>query len=195
MSTRTALIVVDVQNDFCEGGSLAVSGGAATAARITRYLTRHRDRYGLVVGSLDWHQADSDNRGHIAIPPAQPDFIDSWPAHCIAGTHGAQTHPALDVNLLDLLLRKGYGCPSYSAFEAYDSARRDLNRVLLDGGVEAVDIVGIATDYCVRATALSARQLGFPATVLLDLTAAVHPDHVDQVADELGVAGVTIRQA
>lgn len=189
-TTRTGLIVVDVQNDFCEGGSLAVTGGAAAAAAITEFIRANRDKYTVIVGSLDDHLPDSTNSGHIALPPAQPDYIDTWPAHCIQGTPGADPHPNLDTSLIDVWVKKGQGVPAYSAFEGHDTGQHNLNRVLVDRGVEAVEVVGIATDYCVKATARAARSYGFPTLFRLGLTAAVNPDNVPAVVDELTAAGV-----
>ncbi|MEY4078973.1 MAG: hypothetical protein RIS80_742, partial [Actinomycetota bacterium] len=112
-----ALFIIDVQNDFCEGGSLAVVGGAAVAAGITAYLEDHRNDYDFVIASRDWHDGDSDNGGHFATPPATPDFVESWPVHCVAGTTGAEYHSNLDVGFIDVHIEKGQGKPSYSIFE------------------------------------------------------------------------------
>jgi len=198
--SRTALIVVDVQNDFCEGGSLAVAGGANVARRITEYVEANRDRYDLVVGSFDWHDPDSANGGHIALPPAQPDYLDSWPPHCIAGTPGAARHPALGVRF-DAEVRKGQGAPAYSAFEGTD--RTDivergavgLGRLLRESGITEVHVVGLALDYCVRQTVLDAVHTGFDTTLLFDLTAPVHPGRTTEVLREVVTAGARIRLA
>src|SRR4051812_31642441 len=109
-----ALFIIDVQNDFTEGGALGVEGGAAVAAGITQYLRAHPDEYVTVFASRDWHDGDNDNGGHFS---ATPDFVDSWPAHCVSGTPGAEYHPALDTSLVDVHLRKGQGRPAYSIFE------------------------------------------------------------------------------
>lgn len=188
---RRALIVVDVQNDFCEGGSLAVTGGAAVAAAITEHLRGQRDRYDLVIGSLDFHMANSTNGGHIALPPAEPDYLDTWPVHCIGGTFGAEPHPALDTSLIDMWVRKGQGVPAYSAFEGRDDQAHSLGRILVDQFINEITVVGIATDYCVRATVNSARGNGIPTTLDLDLVAAVHPENVEQVIRELGAHGAS----
>ena len=191
-TTRTALIVVDVQNDFCEGGALAVTGGAAAAEAITGHLRAHRDRYALVVGSLDFHTAGSDNGGHFARPPSEPDFVDSWPAHCVAHSAGAESHPALDVSLVDRWVRKGQGRPAYSAFEGVDDTGRGLADTLREAAIDRVEVCGVATDYCVRATALSAAEAGYDTTVLVGLTAAVKPEAVPRVLEEWASAGVTV---
>lgn len=189
---RTALIVVDVQNDFCEGGSLAVAGGAAAAAAISRHLERAGDGYDIVVGSLDYHAAGTDNGGHFALPPGEPDFVDSWPVHCIADTAGAHSHPDLDVSRVDLWVRKGQGRPAYSAFDGVADDGRGLAEALRQGGITHVDVCGVATDYCVRATVLSALESGYATTVLLDLTAAVHPQAVGRVVAEWESAGANV---
>ncbi len=182
-----------MQNDFCEGGSLAVDGGGDVAGRITDHLRRHRDRYDVVVASLDDHVPRSSNGGHIVDAGEQPNFADTWPAHCIEGTAGADTHPALDTQLVDLFVRKGHGVPAYSAFEGHDDRHRALATVLRERAVQRVEVVGLATDHCVRATALGARENGFATTVLLDLTAAVDPTGVEDVYDELRAAGCELR--
>jgi nicotinamidase/pyrazinamidase len=163
-----ALVVVDVQQDFCEGGSLAVAGGAAVAAGISALL--ERGGYDLVVATQDHHV---DPGPHFA---DQPDFVDSWPPHCVAGTPGADFHPALAAGLLDEVFRKGEHEAAYSGFEGVTgeaNGEATLADWLRARGVTAIDVCGIATDHCVRATALDGRAEGFDTTVLLDLTAGV----------------------
>jgi nicotinamidase/pyrazinamidase len=162
-----ALIVVDVQNDFCEGGSLAVAGGAATAAAISRYLAAEAGSYGRVVASRDHHV---DPGGHFS---AQPDFADSWPPHCVAGTPGARFHAALDTSRVEAVFSKGAYAAAYSAFEGTDRTGTPLAGWLRSHRVDGLDIAGIATDYCVRATTLDALLAGLPTRVLVDLTAGV----------------------
>ena len=181
-----ALIVVDVQNDFCEGGSLAVEGGAAVAAGITEFLRQHKGEYATTVASADWH---IDPGHHFA---DQPDFVDTWPRHCVAGTHGSAFHPALDTGALDDVVRKGQQAAAYSAFEGTADDGRALADLLRAAGVDAVDVVGIATDHCVRATALDAAAAGFATRVLLDLTAGVAPDTTAAAGEEMRAAGVTL---
>ena len=168
--TRRALIVVDVQNDFTEGGSLAVTGGAAVARAITEHVHAHREDYVAVVGTRDWHV---DPGHHFA---EHPNYVDTWPPHCVVGTPGADSHPAIDVPSVDAWFTKGEHSAAYSGFEgATDSGGRrvGLGAWLRERSVEAVDVVGIATDHCVRATALDAAAEGFDTRVLIDLTAAV----------------------
>jgi nicotinamidase/pyrazinamidase len=175
-----ALIVVDVQNDFCEGGSLAVNGGAAVAAAISQHIAT--SAYDHVVATRDYHV---DPGSHFSLTP---DFIDSWPVHCVAGTPGASFHPELDVARVEQVFSKGRFAAAYSGFEA----ENDLAGWLTDNGVTDVDVVGIATDHCVRATALDAQRNGFRTTVLVDLTAAVSPTTRDAAVEELLAAGVGI---
>ncbi|WP_053735885.1 isochorismatase family protein [Nocardia sp. NRRL S-836] len=175
-----ALIVVDVQNDFCEGGSLAVAGGAAVAAAISRHVTA--SSYDHVVATRDYHV---DPGAHFS---AEPDFVDSWPVHCVAGTPGASFHPELDVAGIEQVFSKGRFAAAYSGFEA----ENDLAGWLTAKGVTEVDVVGIATDHCVRATALDAHRNGFRTTVLVDLTAAVAQNTRDAALEELRAAGVTV---
>ncbi|WP_449386202.1 isochorismatase family protein [Cellulomonas soli] len=170
-----ALIVVDVQNDFCEGGALAVAGGAAVAGAITGYLREHADRYTALVATRDWHHALPDtNDGHFAAG-ADPDYVSTWPEHCVAGTPGAELHPDLQLPEGVLAVVKGEGRQDYSGFSGrvVGAAQPDLAEALRAAGVTDVDVVGLATDHCVAATALDARAAGFDVRVLTDLTAAV----------------------
>lgn len=186
-----ALFIIDVQNDFTEGGALGVDGGAAVAAGITEYLAAHRDDYALVVASRDWHDADNDNGGHFA-GDAEPDFVDTWPVHCVAGSAGAEYHPALDVDAVDLHIRKGQGKPAYSIFEGVDDEGRGIGEVLADRGITEVDLVGIATDYCVRRSALDALEHGQHVRVLTGLVAGVAAESSAAALAELGHAGAEI---
>ncbi len=165
-----ALLIVDVQNDFTEGGALGVVGGAAVSQRIDDYLAVAKGDYDLVIASRDWHDADGDNGGHFA---DTPDFVDTWPPHCVAGTPGAEYHPGFDLDAIDLHVRKGQGAPAYSAFEGTLDDGRAFGAALDELGVDKIDIVGIATDYCVLASALDARATGREVRVLSDLIAGV----------------------
>ena len=180
-----ALIVVDVQNDFCEGGSLAVTGGAAVAAAITDHLRAAGDRYAHVVATRDHHV---DPGAHFA---DQPDFLETWPPHCVVGTEGVELHPALDRAPLEAVFDKGEHAAAYSGFEgAADGV--PLADWLRRQQVEAVDVVGIATDHCVRATALDAVGHGFGTRVLLHLTAGVAEASTEAALDQLRAAGVEL---
>jgi len=180
----TALIIVDVQNDFCEGGSLAVAGGSLTATKITTFLKESED-YDLVVATRDSH---IDPGTHFS---DTPDYLDSWPAHCRVGTQGQALHPNLVLDLHSAV-DKGFYSPAYSGFEGVDSWGRSLDDLLKTRAITHVDIVGIATDYCVKHTALDAVRLGYETRVLIDLTAAVNPANLDQVTTELKAAGVVV---
>ncbi len=186
------LFVIDVQNDFCEGGSLAVRGGAAVAAGITEYIRENHNDYAAVIASRDWHDASNDNAGHIAWPPATPDFLVSWPPHCIAGSSGAGYHANLDLEMIDVHLYKGQGKPSYSIFEGVTEACESLSSVLESLNVTEVDVVGIATDYCVLASAMDALSAGLDVRVLANLTAGVAPETSVQALIKLDQAGVTV---
>jgi nicotinamidase/pyrazinamidase len=179
-----ALIVVDVQNDFCEGGALAVAGGASVASAITQHmLEQHYDR---VVATRDYHV----NPGaHFS---DQPDFVRSWPVHCVAGTPGASFHPELDVGPVDSVFSKGQYDDGYSGLEGVNEQHRVLHRWLPENGVEEVAVVGIATDHCVRATALDAANAGLRTKVLLDLTAGVSPETISAALAQLRSAGVEL---
>lgn len=225
-----ALIIVDVQNDFCEGGSLAVEGGAALAGAISEYVDAHHGQFDHVVATQDWH---IDPGAHFS---DEPDFVDSWPKHCVAGTRGAELHPDLDTEYIQAYFRKGQYTAAYSGFEgllapddavpsgdrkpgampvagspssgtagATDAAGSDfaasdfaagedtigLDDWLQSHDVEDIVVVGIATDHCVKATALDGVQAGYSVTVLRDLTVGVAEDLDDAVA-EMELGGVDI---
>lgn len=180
-----ALIIVDVQNDFCEGGSLAVDGGGAVARAISRYLQDDRG-YAHVVETNDYHV---DPGSHFS---DHPDYASSWPRHCVAGTPGAVSHPDLDTTRVEAVFKKGAYAAAYSGFEGVDDAGTPLADWLRQRDVDEVDVVGIATDYCVRATAADAARAGFAVRVLLDLTAGVTPESTAKAIDELNAAGVEL---
>ena len=151
-----ALLIVDVQNDFCEGGSLAVSGGAEVARSIGAYLAGlDRDRYAHIVATQDHHV---DPGSHFS---AAPDYVGTWPPHCVAGTLGSDFHPSLDPAGFEAVFRKGAHSAAYSGFEGADADGVPLAAWLSERGVTAVDVAGIATDHCVRATATDAATAGF----------------------------------
>ena len=181
-----ALIVVDVQNDFCESGSLAVAGGAAVARAISAHAAG--GGYAHVVATRDHH---IDPGHHFA---EQPDFLDTWPAHCVVGTDGVDLHPDLDRGRIEAVFDKGEHAAAYSGFEGR-SGGVSLADWLVDRSVTAVDVCGLATDYCVRATALDAVRAGFAVTVLLDLTAPVAPHRLDATLDDFATAGVVLTSA
>ncbi|MFC8224694.1 isochorismatase family protein [Streptomyces sp. NPDC057287] len=185
-----ALIVVDVQNDFCEGGSLAVAGGADVAAAITDLIGEAQPGYSHVVATRDHHIDPGD---HFS---AAPDFEHSWPPHCVAGTEGVGFHPnfapAVASGAIDTVFDKGAYAAAYSGFEGVDENGVGLAQWLRDRSVTAVDVVGIATDHCVRATALDAAREGFATHVLLELTAGVAEGTTERALKELRTAGVEL---
>lgn len=202
-----ALIIVDVQNDFCEGGSLAVEGGAGVAQSISDYIDAQGDHYDYIVATQDWH---IDPGSHFS---DQPDYVDSWPVHCVAEQPGAQFHPDLDTETVDAVFRKGQYEAAYSGFEGVlapedqvptgeqrpaigVSTTADdavsLDDWLRDHEVDEVAIVGLAADYCVRATALDAVVAGYAVRLLVDYTRPVHPERLGDVLAELEDAGVEL---
>jgi nicotinamidase/pyrazinamidase len=187
--TNAALIVVDVQRDFCEGGSLAVAGGEAVAAGISDLIDAAGDVYRLVVATRDWHV---DPGPHFAPAGEEPDFVRTWPVHCVAGTEGAGWHPDLRLPEGVVVVSKGEHEAAYSGFEGHDSGGRPLAEVLEDGGIDRVDVAGIATSYCVKATALDAVKAGFTTRVLAPLTADVDPAATYDTLERLRRKGVTI---
>ena len=185
------LLIVDVQNDFTEGGALGVDGGTAVARGITAYLTEHRNDYDVVIASRDWHNSEGDNGGHFALD-SEPNFVDTWPVHCVAGTFGAEYHPELDITEVDVHVKKGQGEPAYSMFEGITDDGHTVQEVLEARGITSVDVVGIATDHCVRASALDALSGGQDVTVLTDLIAAVAADTGEKALNELVAHGATL---
>jgi nicotinamidase/pyrazinamidase len=177
-----ALVIVDVQLDFCEGGSLAVAGGASVAARINA-LTGGYDH---VVATRDYHV---DPGGHFSM---NPDYVDTWPVHCRVGTPGAAFHPALDVAPIEAVFAKGAHEAAYFGFEGREPGGAGLAEWLRERKVTDVDVVGIATDHCVRATALDARRAGFATWVLTEFTAGVAPESTKAALIELRAAGVKV---
>ena len=204
-----ALIIVDVQNDFCAGGALATDRGAKVAALISEYVEDNHHRYEAVVATQDWH---IDPGAHFS---DTPDFVDSWPVHCVANTEGAEIHPNLDTDYIEAYFRKGRYEAAYSGFEGLQSPEESVmtgehepGATLDDEGpktpladwldeheIQDVDIVGIATDYCVLATAKDAVDAGYETRVLIDLTAPVHEDKLDEVIAKMEDEGITVKQA
>jgi len=184
-----ALIIVDVQNDFCEGGSLAVAGGAAVARSISALLASGDHGYDHVVATKDYH---IDPGSHFA---NEPDYVRSWPVHCVAGSPGAEFHPDLASEPIEAVFRKGAHAAAYSGFEGLDDYGTPLADWLRARDVDVVDVVGIATDYCVRATAADAAANGFRTRVLLGLTAGVAPGTTAEAITELHDTGVEISPA
>ena len=187
-----ALLIVDVQNDFCEGGSLAVPGGAEVARRISAHVQAHGETYAAIAATADWHEAPG---AHFS---DDPDYVDTWPPHCRAGSDGALFHPAAEpaFEQVQAIFRKGHHSAAYSGFEGFTvEADRKVTLAdwLRDRAIETVDVVGIATDHCVRATALDAADEGFETTVLLDLTAAVAPGTTASALRQLAEAQVATR--
>ncbi|MDO5633260.1 MAG: isochorismatase family protein [Micrococcus sp.] len=219
-----ALLIVDVQNDFCEGGALGVIGGSGVAARITEYAAAQRGEFSAVVASRDWHVEPGT---HFAPAGTQPDFVTTWPVHCVAGSEGAELHENLDVEEieLDAEFLKGEYAASYSAFdgrigdpvtvhsgeragapagpygatvadaEAASESAATLDEWLREQDIDALTVVGIATDYCVRATVLDALEAGYDVTVLTDLVAGVAEDTSETALEEMAEAGAMLTES
>jgi nicotinamidase/pyrazinamidase len=179
-----ALIIVDVQNDFCEGGSLPVQGGASVAAGVSSALSAETGRWDHVVATKDWH---IDPGNHFS---DHPDYLDTWPAHCVVDSGGADFHPSLVTDRIEAVFHKGEHAAAYSGFEGHTTDGETLAAWLRSRAVTEVDVVGIATDHCVRATALDARAEGFATTVLLDLTAGVAEGTTEAALAEFATASV-----
>jgi nicotinamidase/pyrazinamidase len=180
-----ALLIIDVQNDFCEGGSLPVPGGAAVARAVTDHLAAHADDYDLTPATRDWHV---DPGPHFS---SAPDYRNSWPPHCLAATAGAEFHPDLDTTRVQFVLAKGELSAGYSGFDGHTDGC-DLDSLLRGRGIGQVDVCGLATDHCVRATALDAARRGYRVRVLTALCAGVTPATTADALAELAGAGVQI---
>ena len=182
--THRALLVVDVQPTFCEGGALPVDGGNDVAHAIARFVAEHRTDYDLVVTTQDWH---IDPGAHFS---DTPDLVDTWPPHGIAGTPEAELHPALAAIAPEVSVKKGEYQAAYSGFEGHDAEGRALADLLLDSEITRDDVVGIAESHCVKATALDAHALGLATRVLTDLTVPVTAELGAAARSELAAAGV-----
>jgi nicotinamidase/pyrazinamidase len=180
-----ALIVVDLQNDFCEGGSLPVTGGSAVVRAISELLASDHG-YADIVATKDYHIDPGDHFSD------NPDFVSSWPPHCVVGTSGAEFHPDLDTSSIEAVFCAGQYSAGYSGFEGADEDGTALADWLRARGVDEVDVVGIATDYCVHATAADAARAGFKTRVLVNLTAGVSPESTAMALDDLSAAGVEL---
>jgi nicotinamidase/pyrazinamidase len=187
-----ALFVIDVQNDFCEGGALACQGGAQVASSITNYLKGNKSQYDIVIASRDWHTPNSANGGHFPAAGTEPDFVNTWPLHCIAGTTGAEYHPNLDLSLIDIHIKKGQDQPGYSIFDGATDSGEKIQDLLTRLRITEVDVVGIATDYCVRASSLDAKKFGLEVRVITSLTAGVSAASTEAAIDDLVDAGVAV---
>jgi nicotinamidase/pyrazinamidase len=184
-----ALFVVDVQNDFTERGALGVVGGDEVAERITSFLAAHAGDYEIVVASRDWHDGDNDNGGHFS---EAPDFVDTWPVHCVGGTYGAEYDEGFDASSVTHHLKKGQGKPAYSLFEGVADDGTTAAELLQRHGIIDIDVVGLATDYCVRASALDAIEHGRHVRVFTDLVAGVHPESSEKALAEIAHAGAEL---
>lgn len=188
---KRALVIVDVQNDFCEGGSMPVTGGIDVAGRISEYVLANRGAYAVIAATADWHVDPGEHWS------SDPDFTDSWPVHCEVGTIGSQFRGELEPALahVQAVFRKGEHVAAYSGFEGstdVDGEVIQLAAWLRERDIEEVDVVGIATDHCVRATALDSAREGFTTRVLLDLTAGVGPESTQIAVQRMRDEGVLI---
>jgi nicotinamidase/pyrazinamidase len=185
-----ALLVIDVQNDFCEGGALAVAGGAAVAGKISKFL--ESTRYDLVVASRDWHDADNNNSGHFADSGVEPNYKTNWPVHCVAETNGAQYHPNLNTEAIGEHIFKGQGQNGYSIYEGITKSGQTFDDLLNAHQVDEVDVVGIATDHCVLASALDSKSHGLKVRVISSLTAGVSEVTTEAAIDRMIDSGIEV---
>lgn len=181
-----ALLIVDVQPTFCEGGSLPVTGGNACARRIGEYVEAHPDDYSFIITTQDWH-IDPDT--HFS---DTPDYVDTWPPHGVAGSQEAELHRALGPVPIDYSVRKGLYSAAYSGFEGETPDGLTLQEIFSNESIDTVDVVGLALSHCVKETALDARKLGCRVRVLRDLTEPVTPEQGDEAVAAMEAAGITV---
>src|SRR5229473_3428207 len=190
---RNALLVVDVQADFVEGGSLGVAGGLTVAAMIDRHVRHFKTEYQFIVASRDYHESAPD---HIS---DHPYFVTTWPPHCSAGTPGAAFVPTIQSlvreKYIQEVVTKGRNAAAYSAFDGVDTRGHRLLDVLKEQRIDHIDVCGIATDYCVRLSALDARKNAFQVRVLVNLCAAVNEATGLQAIEEMKAAGCQVQAA
>ena len=184
---NAALLIVDMQNDFCPGGALPVSEGDSIVPRLNAYIRLFRQAGRPIIASRDWHPTQTTHFLSQGGP---------WPAHCVQNTSGAQFYPDLDLPEDVLVVSKGMGAEedAYSAFQARDDQGRSLGERLRALGVKHLYVGGLALDYCVRASALDASRQGVGATLLIDATRAVnvHPHDGELAVEELVRSGVEL---
>ena len=190
---RNALLVIDVQNDFVEGGSLPVTGGKQVAALVSRHIRHFKGEYQFVAATRDYHEDPADHFSD------HPDFVNTWPPHCVIGTPGAAfcgpISNLIREKLIQAVVSKGQHSAAYSGFEGLDPRGHPLLDVLKEARVDHIDICGLATDYCVRATALDARKHDFQVRVLVNLCAAVNPETGQKALEEMKAAGCQVQAA
>jgi nicotinamidase/pyrazinamidase len=185
-----ALLIIDVQNDFCEGGALAVAGGSQVASKISSYL--ETAKYDLVVASRDWHDAVGTNSGHFAEAGSDPNYTTTWPVHCVADSEGAKYHPNLSTEKIDVDIYKGQGQNGYSIFEGITINGESFAQLLSSKSITEVDVVGIATDHCVLASATDAKKYGLKVRVISSLTAGVSAEGTEAAIDRMIDDGIEV---
>jgi nicotinamidase/pyrazinamidase len=186
-----ALIIVDVQNDFVENGSLAVEGGQDLAKRLARWLNGGGfDLYDYIVTTQDWHITPGDHWAD------NPDFVNTWPVHCKAGTEGAELVEVLAGALkgrVDLTVKKGHDAAAYSGFEGVVEGTGELLAdALRAAGVTVIDVVGIATDYCCKATVIDGCKEGFEVNFLPDFAVGINPETIVEALKAMDIAGAEV---
>src|SRR5579864_1316473 len=190
---RNALLAVDLQADFVQGGSLPVLNGMPVAAMVARHIRHFKTEYQFVVASRDYHEHPAD---HFS---ATPDYVKTWPPHCVIGTAGAAFVPPIAnlvrEKLIQCVVSKGRHAAAYSAFEGVDARGHGLLDVLKEERIDHIDDGSTATDYCVRASALDARTNAFQVRILVNLCAAVNEATGLQALEELKAAGCQVQAA
>lgn len=184
-----ALLIVDVQPTFCEGGELPIEGGNACAERIAEYVSTYQDDYDFIITTQDWHIEPGKHFSE------NPDFVDTWPPHGVAGSDNAELHRALGNAHVDYAVKKGQYEAAYSGFEGEMPDGTTLANVLEDERITAVDVVGLALSHCVKETALDAKKSGIRVRVLRDLSEPVSAEQGEDAIHELRNSGVTVTRS
>lgn len=179
-----ALILVDIQPTFCEGGALAVEGGNEVARKVAEFAKTNADNYAVIISTQDWH---IDPGNHFS---DNPDFVNTWPPHGVAGTDEAELHPAIE-SLPDVRVKKGEYAAAYSGFEGHTEDGLSLADILTEYEITAIDIVGLAQSHCVKDTALDAKAKADEVRVFTDLTAPVSAELGEQASLIMEGAGIT----
>lgn len=179
-----ALVIVDVQPTFCEGGALGVEGGNAVAEKIADFVTDNASEYAFIVTTQDWHIKPGKHFSD------HPDFVDTWPPHGVAGTPEAELHEAIASLPIDASVKKGQYAAAYSGFEGTDEDGETLEQLLREQEIDALDVVGIAESHCVKETAMDGVKLGWPVRVFSDLTVPVSEDLGVEARRDMDEAGV-----
>lgn len=190
-SMGKALLLVDLQVDFVDGGVLGVSGGKEMCRLLSEWISHEANQYDMIMATRDWHDPDGDNGGHFALN-AEADYVTTWPVHCVAESAGAQYATEFNDELVTHHIYKGQSEPGYSCFDGCDATGVSAHDVLKAHDIEHVDVCGIAADYCVKNTVLDACALEFGVRVLSQYVLGIDPESTRQAYADMAQAGAQI---